>query len=290
METVMNAKLRVGAWCIDTALGEMTRDSETVRLDPRTLRLLLCLTERAGEIVSADELLSQVWPGVVVTPDSVYQAIASLRRLLGDDPRQASYIVTVPRQGYRMVAAVSPWTDAVVPAASVPATARKRWAISLAACMAVVTGIVFWLYITQAVVPAAITQYQRSIAVLPFADLTDGMGHETFADGMTEELIDRFSKIPGFKVPAPTSSFFYKGKQKAVADIAKELGVAYILEGSVRKSGNTLRIAARLMKADEGIIIWSETYNKPVGDLLKVQDDIADAVTKALTGTINKSP
>jgi len=285
METATNAKLRVGAWCIDPASGDMTRGCDTVRLDPRTLRLLLCLTERHGEIVSADELLAQVWPGVVVTPDSVYQAIASLRRLLGDDPKQATYIVTVPRQGYRMVAETGPWTGAGTPS---PAT-RKRRGLLLAAGIAGVVGLALWQF--QPVRGAAQRAPQRtSIAVLPFADLTDGMGHETFADGMTEELIDRFSKIPGFKVPAPTSSFFYKNKQKAVADIARELGVTYILEGSVRKSGNTLRVAARLMKADDGIIIWSETYNKPVDDLLMVQDDIASAVTRALTATISKSP
>ncbi|CAN7476164.1 winged helix-turn-helix domain-containing protein [Pseudoduganella sp. LjRoot289] len=310
MDTLTIAKLRVGAWCVDTALGEMTRDGASVRLDPRTLRLLLCLTGRAGETVSADELLGQVWPGVVVTPDSVYQAIASLRRLLGDDAKQASYIVTVPRQGYRMVAAVGPWIepgelapgdiDAVLPPSAQHAgvaarplpTPRSRRAFMLAASIPVVAGIAFWMSGTQPTkaVPSANTQaaqYQQSIAVLPFSDLTDGMGHETFADGMTEELIGRFSKIPGFRVPAPTSSFYYKGKQKPVADIARELGVAYILDGSVRKSGSTLRVAARLIKADNGFIIWSETYDKPVDDLLMVQDDIAGAVTKALKATIS---
>lgn len=301
METMRNAKLRVGAWCVDTALGEMTRGGESVRLDPRTLRLLLCLTGRAGEIVSADELLSQVWPGVVVTPDSVYQAIASLRRLLGDDPKQASYIVTVPRQGYKMVAAIGPWSEpaglaapamaAGAPARPLPAVPRSRRALLLAASIPVIAGVAFWMSETQAIkaAPAASSQavqYRNSIAVLPFADLTDGMGHETFADGMTEELIDRFSKIPGFRVPAPTSSFYYKGKQMAVADIARELGVTYIVDGSVRKSGNTLRVAARLMKADNGFIIWSETYDKPVDDLLMVQDDIAGAVSKALKAAI----
>jgi len=321
METSTTTRLRVGAWCIDTERGEMTRDGETVRLDPRTLRLLLCLTGRAGGIVSADELLSQVWPGVVVTPDSMYQAIASLRRLLGDDPKQARYIATVPRQGYRMVAEVGPWEEPSAPArppapaaaavsaaapattstAAVPAPAplraplRSRRAVLLAASLPVIAAIAFWLHGMQATsaVQASAAQtapFQQSIAVLPFADLTEGMGHEIFADGMTEELINRFSKIPGFKVPAPTSSFYYKGKQTAVARIAQELGVNYIVDGSVRKSGNTLRVAARLIKADNGFIIWSETYDKPVDDLLMVQDDIADAVSKALKATIAAGP
>jgi TolB-like protein/DNA-binding winged helix-turn-helix (wHTH) protein len=309
MDTSTTAKLRVGAWCVDTALGEMTRDGETVRLEPRTLRLLLCLAGRAGEIVSADDVLSQVWPGVIVTPDSVYQAIASLRRVLGDDPKQPTYIVNVPRQGYRMVAEVGPWSEPVSAAPAIPTvtaealpvvaaaathSSRSRLVFLVTACIPIVIGVGLWLQNTLAndrqttavpVAPAAVLD-QKSIAVLPFADLTDGMSNETFADGMTEELIGRFSKIPGFMVPAPSASFYYKGKQMAVADIASKLGVVYILDGSVRKSGNTLRVAARLMKADNGFIIWSETYDKPVDDLLMVQDDIASAVTKALQATI----
>lgn len=301
MDSATNAKLSVGDWCVDAARCEMTRDGATVRLDPRTLRLLLCLTARAGELVSADELLNEVWPGVIVSPDSMYQAIASLRRLLGDDPKQATYIVTVPRQGYRMAATVGPWVEpgniSVPPTPLAPppsqSSSRKRGALFLAASLPVIAGIAFWMYGMQATkaVPATANvvqaaPIQKSIAVLPFADLTEGMGHEVFADGITEELINRFSKIPGFKVPAPTSSFYYKGKQTAIARIAQELGVNYIVDGSVRKSGGTLRIATRLIKADNGFIIWSENYDKPVNDLLMVQDDIADAVSKALQATI----
>ena len=127
---------------------------------------------------------------------------------------------------------------------------------------------------------------QKSIAVLPFLDLTEGMKEEEFADGMTEELIDKLSKIPDFRVPPPTSSFYYKGKQMPVADIAKSLGVAYVLDGSVRKSGPRLRVAARLVRADRGYVVWSETYDRAFDDRLMVQDDIAGEVTKALKSSI----
>ncbi|MGA8310410.1 MAG: transcriptional regulator, partial [Terriglobales bacterium] len=127
---------------------------------------------------------------------------------------------------------------------------------------------------------------QKSIAVLPFLDLTEGMHEEEFADGMTEELIDRFSKIPGLQLPAPTSSFYFKGKKIPVADIARTLGVAYVLDGSVRKSGARLRVAARLIQADNGYVVWSETYDRPFDDILMVQDDIAGEVTKALKASI----
>src|SRR6202050_4261968 len=98
--------LRIGAWCVNPASGQISRDTEVVRVEARTMRLLLCLAERPGEVVSIEDLLTQVWSGVIVTPDSVYQAIASLRRLLGDDPKEPAYIATVPRLGYRMVAKV----------------------------------------------------------------------------------------------------------------------------------------------------------------------------------------
>ena len=133
-------------------------------------------------------------------------------------------------------------------------------------------------------------QPEKAIAVLPFLDLTEGMKQEEFADGMTEELIDKLSKIPGLRVTPPTSSFYFKGKQITVGDVAKSLGVAYVLDGSVRKSGVQLRVAARLIRADSGYVVWSETYDRPLHDILMVQDDIAGEVTKALSASIGDSP
>src|SRR5580765_4304010 len=106
MERPTTTKLRIGAWCVNPASGQISRNGETARVEERTMRLLLCLAEHAGEVVSIDELLNHVWSDVTVSPDSVYQAVTSLRRLLGDDPKQPSYIATLPRLGYRMVATV----------------------------------------------------------------------------------------------------------------------------------------------------------------------------------------
>jgi transcriptional activator of cad operon len=246
------------------------------------MRLLLCLAGHAGEVVSIDDLLNQVWSGVTVTPDSVYQAVASLRRLLGDDPKRPTYIATVPRLGYRMIAAVRPWTDESIAPAPAPRPRLRRrftWAAGAALCLALVVA--FLIYGKVANSNRAV-----SIAVVPFLDLTDKMSHEIFADGMTEELIDKISKIPGLRVPPPTSSFYFKGKKISIADIAKTLGVTYVLDGSVRKSGDRVRVAARLIRADTGYVIWSETYDRPFHDLLMVQDGIAAEVTKALRASI----
>ena len=127
----------------------------------------------------------------------------------------------------------------------------------------------------------------RSVAVLPFLDLTtEAMNEEYFADGMTEELINQLARVPDLRVPSPTSSFYFKGKQATVADIAKSLGVAYVLDGSVRKSDATLRISARLIRAADGYVVWAETYDRPEGDKLWVQEDISSQVTKALRAAI----
>jgi transcriptional activator of cad operon len=298
------------------------------------MRLLLCLAEHAGEVVSIDDLLDQVWSDVIVAPDSVYQAVTSLRRLLGDDPKQPTYIATVPRLGYRMVATVSPWADQSVAHTGAKANAttgaqenvqhgaqtnvRKgaqtnvqsgsrlktgfTLAVGAALCLALVFALLFYAKLAHnnpSASPAVAPQPQKSIAVLPFLDLTDAMNQEPFADGMTEELIDKLSKIPGLRVPPPTSSFYFKGKlwprshgtpQITIADIAKTLGVAYILDGSVRKSGARLRVDARLIRADNGYVVWSETYDRPFDDILMVQDDIATEVTKALRTSIEARP
>jgi len=237
------------------------------------MRLLLCLAEHAGEVVSIEELLDQVWPGVTVTQDSVYQSVTSLRRLLGDDPKQPAYIATVPRLGYRLVASVSPWSEPRNAASLLIAAATL-----VVLCLAGVGVLMFRSNNSNRAAPLQ----AKSIAVLPFQDLTEEMNQEPFADGMTVELIDRLSKVPGLRVHAPMSPAKLKGKHFSVIDMAKMLEVAYVVDGSVRKSGGRLRVAARLLRGDNESVVWSNTYDRPAGDILTVQDDIAGAVTRAL--------
>ena len=300
METVNKTTFRVGEWRVDAKSGQISRNGESVRVEVRTMRLLVCLVERAGQVVSAEELLNQVWPDVFVSQDSVYQAVAAIRRLLGDDPKQPKYIETVPRLGYRMVAEVSSWSEPVAAAYEKDKNrgkaARVSWAIVGSAVVILGIG-----YVTRgklrtnsaphanAAAALANAPAEQSIAVLPFLDLTEGMKEEEFADGLTEELIDRLSKIPGFHVPPPTSSFYYKSKQVSVSEVASALVVKYVLDGSTRKSGERLRVAARLVRADNVYVLWSETYDRPWGDMFHVQDEIAEEVTKALKKSIGSS-
>jgi transcriptional activator of cad operon len=293
MDAAAAKALRIGAWRTDPLKGTLTNGSESVRVDARSMRLLSVLASQAGQTISVETLLDEVWEDVVVSPDSVYQAVASLRRLLGDDPKNPTYIATIPRLGYRMVAAVSVVPDdpaVLVPPA--PAKVQERTLrkpkyrmIASSALLVILAGlgVVFYGHRPWAAAPA------QSVAVLPFADLTSqSMDEEYFADGMTEELIDRLSHIPGLRVPAATSSFSFKGKKLPIADIGVALGVAYILDGSIRESESTMRITARLARADDGYIIWQQSYDRPKQDKLKVQEDIAREVAASLASSVKQ--
>ena len=123
---------------------------------------------------------------------------------------------------------------------------------------------------------------QPSVAVLPFVDMSGQKDQAYLADGLSEELIDRLARVRGLRVPARTSSFYFKDKQASVPEIAKALGVAHLLEGSVRKSGNTLRITTQLVRVDSGYQVWSKTFDRPLTDVFKIQDEIAGAVVQVL--------
>jgi len=266
--------------------------------------LLMCLAERAGQVVSIDELIGKVWAGVAVSPDSVYQAITALRRQLGDDPRKPVYIETAPRLGYRLIANVGPWaeeplgneTDQPMQEPSVSSAepeVRHPWlagkAFWIGLCVVILVGIGYLLHPSFSIgsrSAAAVAPPNKSVGVLPILDLTEGMRNEEFADGITEELIDKLSKLPGVHVPSATASFYYKGKELPVEEIARGLKVTYLLDGSVRKSSGRVRIAARLVRADNSYVVWTETYDRPVSDLIMVQDEIAAEVVEKLRLTV----
>lgn len=306
-----SSALRIGAWRVDRSLDEISRDGKCVRLEPRTMALLVCLAEHAGQVVSVEQLLDRIWADVVVTPDSVYQAVATLRRMLGDDTHDPTYIANIPRRGYRLVATVTPWVDApAVPEADTPATTStettappaaaatgspfRRSGIALIVALALLLAYFaadkFWLSkpVTAEHPATAATRAvtDKSIAVLPFVDMSEKKDQEYFADGMAEEIIGLLSKVPELHVPARTSSFYFKGKSEDMPTIARRLRVAHVLEGSVRKSGNHLRITAQLVRADTGYHVWSETFDRELYDVFKVQDEIAAAVVGALKASL----
>jgi TolB-like protein len=208
-----------------------------------------------------------------------------------------------------MVATVSPWIDepsasldpttdpttakGVLPAADRP-TARSRprygaLGLGLAIIVAAIAAYSVHSRLPSRQLTAAsrVAPTPSSVGVLPFLDLTtQEMNEEYFADGLTEELIGDLSNSAGLRVPSPTSSFYFKGKQLPIPDIARQLGVAYVLDGSVRKSGNVYRVAVRLVRAENGYVVYTGTYDRPLGDLLAVQKSIAADAALAVRNAI----
>jgi TolB-like protein/DNA-binding winged helix-turn-helix (wHTH) protein len=285
--------LRIGAWRVDPLLDEVSRDGEVVKLEPRTMRLLLCLAENPGQIVSVQELLDKVWTDVIVTQDSVYQSVATLRRTLGDDTKEPTYIANVPRRGYRMVALVEPWVAAPThPAAEPPeGNAQRsdrprrgrpsdwlaRWPRISSAAGVLLIGLIaagvlvfFRHQTTTPSLPSNASPHRAGafvLAVLPFQDLSEKKDQDYLADGLADELIDVLSRLPAMTVIGRVSSFQFKGRNDDLVTIGQKLGAAYILSGSVRTTGKLLRVTAQLNAAADGTHLWSESYDRDSGDV-----------------------
>ena len=310
-----STSLQVGDWRVDPAVDEISRDGLVVNLEPRSMHLLVYLAERAGQVVGVEDLLNEVWAGVIVTPDSVYQGIAALRRTLGDNSKNPKYIATLPRRGYRLVAKVTPWSEAAatLPSAPQPTSSPETVAMTAILPLARSPSLIRWNLILvsvgislligyfvlektwhsrpltpaaplSAAPPTAISD--KSIAVLPFTDMSEGKDQQYLGDGMAEEIVDLLIEIPGLVVIGRTSSFQFKGKSEDLRTIGTKLNAAYVLEGSVRKSGDRVRITAQLINTRTGTHEWSETYDRRIGDVLDLQDAIAAAVARELQLTV----
>jgi TolB-like protein/DNA-binding winged helix-turn-helix (wHTH) protein/Tfp pilus assembly protein PilF len=256
----------VGEWLVEPDLDRLVRNGEIVTTEPRVMSVLVYLAGHAGEVVSSDELVDTVWHGGAVGPGTIYQNIAQLRKLLGDDADDPLYISTIPRKGYRLIAAVKPCTEepADVLAGS-PTDKRLRPGYRLLAIIAVVLLIALaafeyrWISTPPAELPRV------AIAVLPFADLSEDGQNEYFCDGLSEELLNGLSRIPDLHIAART-----------------QLRVTHILEGSVRKSDSHVRITAQLIDVRSGFHLWTGTYERSLDDVFVIQEEISRAVVDAL--------
>jgi transcriptional activator of cad operon len=289
-----DSSLWIGEWLVNPALDTISRGAETHKLEPRTMRLLLCLAQAEGRSVSLDHLLAEVWSGVVVGSASVYQTVSQLRKLLGDTDSPPRYVATVPRKGYRLVATVRPAESAAASAqpispapvepvrsASSSAAASKRtrtwifWGTGIAVCCAV--ALVLWKERFPIGAPAA-----NSIAVLPFVDMTADKSDQSLCDGLTEELSNWLSQIPTLRVVARTSAFAFQGRNEDVRQIGKALDTTHLLEGSVRHSDDHIRVTVQLIDAHDGFHEWSSSFDRTTSDTIALQDDISRAVAEML--------
>ncbi len=289
MPAMANDPVQIGDWLVDPRDDSLVRGSERVKIEPRTMRLLMRLAQSPGTVISQEELLESVWSGLVVGTASIYQSMSQLRKVLGDTDDPPRYIETVARKGYRLVAPVSALAPAMrssplsfssaqtEPVAAARArSARTRhpgWiAIAVAAGIAVMAAV--WQFAPQ----FPIAPQAASIAVLPFIDLTSGKTEQVFCDGLTEETSNWLAQIPTLRVVARTSAFSYRDREADVRKIGRELNISHIVEGSLRRSGDRMRITVQLIDTHSGYHLWSGNYDVEAGDVLRIQEDVARAV------------
>jgi TolB-like protein/DNA-binding winged helix-turn-helix (wHTH) protein len=289
---------QLGPWRVEPDLDRINGTNGIFPLQPKAMAVLVYLAERQGRVVSTDELVDAIWQGRPMGDNPVYKCIAQLRTLLGDDRKDPSYISTVHTKGYLLLAPVD-WLDrdtaevAHGNAATVVAEPRGRMRM-LAWTAALATGLLATFYFVSrddserpaVELAASADGEQASIAVLPFANMSPGAGQDYFADGLTEELITQLAKLPGIRVIGRTSSFAFKGKDEDLRTIGRTLGVNHVLEGSVRKADNRLRVTAQLINPADGSHLWSQVYDRSIDDIFTIQEDIARTVASALKVSI----
>jgi TolB-like protein len=244
-------------YTLDVTRGCLRTADREVELRPKSFEVLHYLVQSGGRLVTKDEIIRVVWPNVVVTDESLSQCISEVRHAIGDASQ--AIIKTVPRRGYRFVASVSRLLPDDGLEQSAPAAAPRG------------TG-------SGRALPE-----KPSIAVLPFTNIGGDPEQEYFADGMVEEIITALSRFSGLLVIARNSSFAYKGRSVDVKQVGRELGVRYVLEGSVRKAANRLRITGQLIDASNGTHIWADRFDGALEDVFDLQDDVTTSVVGAMS-------
>jgi TolB-like protein/DNA-binding winged helix-turn-helix (wHTH) protein len=273
----MSSRFRIGNLTLDSGRRLLLCDSKPVPLGALTYRLLLTLVEAAPNVVSHDELINSIWAGRPVSPETISQRVKLLRDALSDDPHNPRYVELVRGQGYRLLPRVE-----LLPEESAPRD-RSRWLIWVGAALSLVAAaVVIWVV----TLPTVAVRQSSSIAVLPFVDLSPAGDQQYFADGMAEEILNLLSKSTTLRVIARTSSFSFRNQEADVRRIAEALGVTHVLEGSVRKEGDRIRVTARLVNASDGSRLWSESYDQAVGDILALQTTVARSVAAALKANL----
>ncbi|WP_224672115.1 winged helix-turn-helix domain-containing protein, partial [Mesorhizobium sp. BR1-1-7] len=240
----MQERFAFGPFVLSPEAGTLLRQGVPVLVGYRALLLLIELVRHAGEVLAKTKLMEIAWPGTAVEESNLSVQIASLRKLLGPSSDGTEWIATIPRIGYRFAGEIEKFDDATA--------ARNP------------------------------SEPGPSIAVLPFANLSDDIEQQYFADGLAEDIITRVSRLRWLFVSARNSSFSYRGKVVDVTQVGRELGVRYVLDGSVRRSGQRLRIGAELSDTSSGHQVWAERYDVQLADFFELQDQIVDSVIGAI--------
>jgi TolB-like protein/DNA-binding winged helix-turn-helix (wHTH) protein/Flp pilus assembly protein TadD len=292
---------------LDSANHCLWRAEERVQITPKAFDVLRYMVDNAGRLVTQDELLEALWPETYVNQEVLRKYVLEIRKVLGDRPEKPAFIETVTKRGYRFIApvvdesaeepAVSPRSAASEESVTEGQVAgeenssghptspfeRRPRTLAIVLVVALITAGGLGGYSRFARKKRnAPSANNTSVAVLPFVDLSPAKDQEYFSDGFAEQLINDLARIPGVKVVGRSSSFQFRDTNVDLRDVGRKLGVANVLEGSVRREGNHVRVTAELVKTDDGFQLWSQTYDREISDIFRVQDEIALAATGAL--------
>jgi TolB-like protein/Tfp pilus assembly protein PilF len=243
-------------YTLDADRRELLRGTERITVEPQVLDLLIHLLENRHRVVSKDDLIASVWGGRIVSDGTVISRTYAARKAIGDTGQDQRLIRTIPRKGLRFVGEVR---------------TRANDSEDIAAAAS-----------DQNVRPAASVSERPAIAVLPFTNMSGDPEQGYFSDGISEDIIAALSRLRWFQVIARNSSFIYKDKAVHLKQVAAELGADYVLEGSVRKAGNRVRITGQLNDVSTGSHIWAERYDRSVTDVFAVQDEITEAIVASI--------
>ncbi len=303
----MRGDFLLGDWLVQPQLNLLSHAGQSVHIEPKVMQVLVYLADHPGDVVSKKELKKVVWEDSYVTDDVLTRSISELRKALADDPKNPEMIQTIPRGGYRLIAPVRPADEAPVlvqspervsvpvltPApdvraattASAPAPVRswrkQSWAIFLLVAL-IGTAFLIWFTTVRTEGPVI-----KSLAVLPLKNLSADPEESYFADSMTEALISDIANIGPLQVTSRTSVMRYRTTVKSIAEIARELRVDALLEGSVMRVGNRVRITAQLINARTDTNMWSASYERDFRDLLILQKEVARAVADEVKITLS---
>ena len=254
----MTAIYAFGPFRLDVAAGILFRGPEPVALGQRAIALLQILVEGGGNPISKDRLIESAWPGLAIEESNLTVQIAALRRVFAEEPGGDSWIETLPRRGYRYVGPV-----AVKEQENQGAAGNEQ--------------------------PALAPPDKPSLAVMPFTNMSGDPEQEYFADGMVEDIITGLSRIKWLFVIARNSSFIYKGQAVSVGRVGRELGVRYVLEGSVRKAGERVRVSGQLIETETSVHLWAERYDRRLDDVFALQDEITLNVVGAIEPSLREA-
>lgn len=278
-EVGLASRLRVGEWRVAPELNSLERDGHSVHVEPKIMQVLVTLAERPGTVLSKEHILRQVWPETFVSEEVLTRSISELRRVFEDNPREPTYIQTIPKGGYRLLApVVAEGMDREM--ISTIWWERKGCGLVIAAVIVLLGALSF--YFMNRRQHAASRARISSLAVLPLTNLSGDASQDYFSDGLTDELTTRLAKISALRVISRTSVMQYKGVTKTAPEIARELNVDALLVGSVLRSGDKVRISAQLIEAGSDKNVWTESYERDLRDILALQADVARTVAEEI--------